>query len=118
MRFLILFTLLFSSALFAEVKGEGFIITITDQRIGVISPVTKRNLYSVIVENKSLSEQVGKFVLGDKILKFISLPSGKSGVVEIENKSKNDIFYVPVSPASQEVPLIFGKKAYEIPPKE
>lgn len=115
LAFLIFLTPLTS---FAEVKGEGFIITITDRRIGVISPTVKRHLYSVIVENKSLSEQVGKFVLGDKILKFISLPSGKSGVVEIENKTKNDIFYVPVSPASQEVPLIFGKKAYEIPPKE
>lgn len=102
----------------AQIKSEGFIITITDKRVGVLSPSAKKNFYSVLVENKSLSDQVGKFVQGDKILKFISVPTGKSGVVEIENKTNLDVTFVPISPASQEVPLIFGKKAYEIPPKE
>lgn len=117
MKFLVLLFLLPVMA-FAQVRGEGFIITITDQRVGVLSPAIKKTFYSVLVENKSLSDQVGKFVQGDKILKFISVQTGKSGVIEIENKTNNDVVFVPVSPAFQEVPLIFGKKAYEIPPKE
>ena len=117
MKFLVLLFLL-PVMVFAQVRGEGFIITITDQRVGVLSPAAKKTFYSVLVENKSLSDQVGKFVQGDKILKFISVQTGKSGVIEIENKTNNDVVFVPVSPAFQEVPLIFGKKAYEIPPKE
>lgn len=75
-------------------------------------------MFSVIVENKSLSDQIGKFIVGNKILKFVSVQSGKTESVEIENKSQSPVIFVPVSPAFQEVPLNFGKKAYEIPSKE
>lgn len=103
---------------FAQPKKEGFVIQINDRSMTVLSPVQSRQLFSVLVENRSLSDQVAKFTLGNKILKFVSVQSGKSEAVEIENKSSGTVVFVPVSPAFQEVPLIFGKKAYEIPPKK
>lgn len=102
----------------AQVKAEGFIVQINDRSMKVLSPSKKRNMFAVLVENHSLSDQIGKFTAGSKILKFVSVPSGKSETVEIENKSSTPVVFVPVSPAFQEVPLEFGKKAYEIPSKE
>jgi hypothetical protein len=105
-------------SLYGRVSSESFIIQIKDRSMAVTSPDKSRMMFSVIVENKSLSDQIGKFTAGNKILKFISIQSGKSEVVEIENKSKAEVLFVPVSPAFQEVPLLFGKKAYEIPSKK
>ncbi len=116
MRFWLL--LLFPLLSLAQVKPEGFIIQVNDRSMYVLSPEKKKVIFSVIVENKSLSDQVGKFVVGNKILKFISVRSGKSETIELENKTSSPVVFIPVSPAFQEVPLNFGKKAYEIPSKE
>ena len=99
-------------------SNEAFIIQINDRSMSVITPVTKRALFSVIVENRSLSDQIGKFTANGKILKFVSVKPGSSETVELENKTPSQVIFVPVSPAFQEVELIFGKKAYEIPSKE
>lgn len=107
-----------SSAVFAQVKTESFVILIKDRSMEVLSPEKKRNLFAVILDNRSLSDQVGKFTLNGKILKFVSVKSGKTETIEIENKASVPVTYVPVSPAFQEVELHFGKKAYEIPSKE
>jgi hypothetical protein len=114
----LLFLLFFPTLVFGQVKSEGFVIQIHDRSISVLSPETKKNLFSVIVENKSLSNQVGKFIIGNKILKFVAVASGKAETVEIENKSPQNVTFVPVSPAFQEVPLEHGKKAYEVPSKK
>lgn len=113
-----LFLLLLPLLAHAQVKTEGFVIQINDRSMSVLSPAKKRNLFSVIVENRSLSDQVGKFQVAGKTLKHVSVQSGKSEVVEIENKTDTPVLFIPVSPAFQEVPLLFGKKAYEIPSKE
>lgn len=113
-----LFLLLLPMFAWAQVKTEGFIVQINDRSMTVLSPEKKKNMFTVIVENRSLSDQIGKFVIGSKILKFVSVQSGKTETVEIENKTSSPVVFVPVSPAFQEVPLQFGKKAYEIPSKE
>ena len=84
----------------------------------VLSPEKKKPFFTVLVENRSLSDQVAKFMTKGKNLKFVSVPSGKSETVEIENKTEGAVYFVPLSPAFQDVELIFGKKAYEIPSKE
>ena len=116
MSYLFLFFVPFLA--FSQVKTQGFIIQVNDRSVYVLSPEKKNTLFSVIVENRSLSDQVGKFIVGSKILKFVSVASGKTETVEIENKSQSPVVFVPVSPAFQEVPLLFGKKAYEIPSTE
>ena len=112
------FLLLLPVLSFAQVKAEGFIIQINDRSMSVLSPMKKKAMFSVLVENRSLSDQVGKFVVGSKILKFVAVKSGKNEAIEIENKTSEPVVFIPVSPAFQEVPLMFGKKAYEIPSKK
>jgi hypothetical protein len=115
MKFLFLFL---SLSAFAAPKTEVFIIQVMDRKISVLSPDTSKKLFSVIVENRSLSDQVGRFEVRGKLLKYIAVPSGKSESVEIENNSGSPVTFIPVSPAFQEVELTFGKKAYEVPSKE
>lgn len=115
MNFLIL--ILLSSISWAQVKTEGFIIQIFDRSMKVSSPEKKNSIFSVIIQNSSFSDQIGKFTLGNKTLKFVSIPYGKSEIIEIENKSQLPVVFVPVSPSFQEVPLNVGKKTYEIPSK-
>lgn len=97
---------------------ETFVIQIDDRSMTVESPLKHKTLFSVIVENRSLSDQVGKFTVDGKNLKFVTIKSGKSETVEIENKTSSPLFFVPLSPAFQNVELIFGKKKYEVPSKE
>lgn len=118
MKLLVTFLLFSGLAQAAAPKVETFVIQLHDRSLSVISPEKKKNVYSVLVENRSLSDQLGKFTAQGKILKFVSVKSGSTETVEIENKTSANVFYVPVSPAFQEVELLFGKKAYEIPPKK
>ncbi len=82
------------------------------------SPGKSRALFAVIIENHSLSDQVGKFMINGKNVNYVSIASGKSETIEIENKSASNLVFMPMSPAFQEVELKFGKKVYEIPSKE
>lgn len=109
---------LISGVVWAKPKGETFVITIKDRSMSVIAPDNRRDLFSVLIENQSLSNQVGKFTTGGKNLKFVSVRPGQTEAVEIENKTSANVIFVPISPAFQEVELIFGKKVYEIPSKE
>jgi hypothetical protein len=110
--------LMISLSAFPQAKTESFVIQIFDRNMTVLSPENKRAIFSVLVENRSLSDQVGKFIVQGKILKFVSIKSGGSEPVEIENKTNESVVFVPVSPAFQEVELVFGKKVYEIPSKK
>lgn len=107
-----------SSLASAETRPETFVIKIQDRRMSVMAPLQKKNMFSVLIENRSLSDQLGRFTVNGKILKYVSVKSGQTEPVEIENKTSANVVFVPVSPAFQEVELLFGKKAYEIPSKE
>lgn len=102
----------------AQVKSDTFVVVVNDRSMSILCPEKKKDVFSVIVENRSLSDQVAKFTVGKKLLKYVSVKSGKSETVEIENKSTAAVFFVPVSPAFQDAELRFGKKAYEVPSKE
>jgi hypothetical protein len=103
---------------FAEKKSEAFIIEVRDREMKVVAPEKARPLFSVIVENRSLSDLVARFMVNDKIIKYVAVKSGQSETVEIENKTAATVIFMPVSPAFQDIELRFGKKAYEIPSKE
>lgn len=116
MRFLLLiFLLLPALSWTANSRQNTFIVSMMDRRVHVISPESISATFSVIVENKSLSKLVGKFATDEGALKYISLESGATETVEIIHKSGTKVFFVPMSPAFQEVELIVGKKEYEIP---
>jgi hypothetical protein len=115
---LLIFSLFFSFMVKANPKTETFVVQIFDRSMKVLSPEKRREIFSVLVENRSLSDQIGKFIVNGKIIKFVSVKSGITESVEIENKTSSNVVFVPVSPAFQEAELIFGKKAYEIPSKK
>ncbi len=103
---------------FADPKSESFIIQIGDRHIKVIAPDKRKDLFAILIENRSLSDQIAKFTVNGNNLKFVTVKSNTSKSVEIENKTSTNVLFVPTSPAFQEVELIFGKKSYEIPSKE
>jgi len=115
---LFLCLLSFSGLVMAQPKVETFVVQINDRSMSVLSPDKKKHIFSVLVENRSLSDQLGKFMVEGKLLKYVSVQTGKTESVEIENNSSSNVVFVPVSPAFQEVELLFGKKAYEIPSKK
>lgn len=117
MKFLIS-CLFFSGLVMAQPKTETFVIQIHDRSMTVLSPDKHKNVFAVLVENQSLSDQLGKFIVQGKLLKYAAVKPGHTESVEIENKTSSNVVFVPVSPAFQEVELLFGKKAYEIPSKK
>lgn len=117
MRFLFLLTLLLSFEALGK-ETPAFVIQIQDRSMKVTSPAKKSSVLTVLIENRSLSDQVGKFMIKGKNLKFVSVASGKNETTEIQNKDGATVYFVPLSPAFQEVELVFGKKTYEIPTKE
>ena len=110
-----LFFWLWSTVVFAD----PFIIQVLDRSMRIDAPEKRVSAISVVIENKSLADQVAKFVLDGKILKFASVKSGKTETIYLENKSASaNILFVPLAPAAQEIELRFGVKAYEIPSQE
>ena len=105
---------LWSTVVFAD----PFIIQILDRSMRIDAPEKRVPSISVVIENKSLADQVAKFVVDGKILKFASVKSGKTETVYLENKSASHVIFVPLAPAAQEIELRFGVKAYEIPSQE
>jgi hypothetical protein len=107
-----------SMVAWGQTKPETFVVQVSDRSMSINAPEKKRPTFSVLIENRSLSDQVAKFTVQGKILKYVSVKSGQTEAFEIENKTNANVVFVPVSPSFQEAELIFGKKAYEIPSKE
>lgn len=117
MRLILFLLVLIAVPSWGQTHNPTFIIKLTDAGLRISAPEKKMKMFSVIVENNSLSDQVAKFVTNNQNLKFMTVEAGKSQTVEIENKGGASVFFVPISPSFQEVELIFGKKTYEVPPK-
>jgi hypothetical protein len=111
MRFLLLFFYCLSS----WASPESFRIEYKDRSLKVISPENKKNQFAVIIENQSLSDLYGKFRLKEKDLKFVTIKSGQTKAVEFAADASALVYFIPLSPAFQNIPLEFGKKTYEIP---
>ena len=105
------------SSLAAE-QAETFVISVYDSYIKVVSPPKHRSSLSIIIENKMLSKMIAKVVnsKGDQIDVMTIPPTGFHSV-NLKIKKNERLYFVPMTPAFQEVELIFGKKSYEIPPK-
>lgn len=97
---------------------EAFKIQLHDRMIRVESASKSTERFAVIIENLSLSDVTGKFVSAGKDLKFVSIKSTQSKTVEFNHKGNAVVSFQALAPAFQEVSLVFGKGAYEIPPKQ
>ena len=94
---------------------EAFKIELHDRKIRVEAPKSVASQYSVIVENLSLNDVVGKFHSAGKDLKFVNVKAGLTRTVEFRHLGKGAVRFQPLAPAFQEVELTPGRKSYEIP---
>lgn len=116
----LLFILLgLSSTLQAYEKADAFMVTIFERSIKVLSPAKFNNPQGIVLTNETLVKVVGKVIdENDKVLKFVSIEPGQFRSIEVKFKKNSKLYFVPMSPSFQEVELVFGKKAYEVPPKK
>ena len=108
-----------SNSLYSYEKADAFMVTIFERRIKVLSPSKFNNPQGIVLTNETLVKIVGKIVdENDKVLKFVSIEPGQFRSIEVKFKKNSKLYFVPMAPSFQEVELVFGKKAYEVPPKK
>ncbi|TNE96018.1 MAG: hypothetical protein EP326_14015 [Deltaproteobacteria bacterium] len=115
----VLTLLLLSTSSFGYEKSDAFMVTIMERSIKVLSPDKYNAKQGIVLTNNTLVKVVGKVIdENDKVLKFVSIEPGMYKSIEINFSKDGKIFFVPMAPSFQEVELVFGKKAYEVPPKK
>ena len=103
----------------AREVSDTFVVRIFGDRVKVISPTKYSKNLSVIVENKSYADLLGKVVTKQgQLIDFVSVPAESFKVVDLKNLKKGEeVLFVPLAPAFQEVELVVGREVYEIPPQ-
>lgn len=98
---------------------EGFVVTIMDQKIEVISPAHYLNKMEVVVENKTMSKIVLKVQIAKAKVPFFFSVAPNEYQKEVFNLKKGQtITLIPVAPPLQEVNLLAGQNIYEVPSKK
>ena len=88
-------------------------------RVVVLSPGKMEKTLSVIIENRTLTKLIGKITdQHEKILSNVAIEANKTKSFSLKANQTDHFFFIPLSPAFQEVPLKIGSKPYEIPPKK
>jgi len=97
---------------------DSFIVKVGEHRISVSAPKKKAEVVSIIIENLTLDKIISELKTKEKVLKrFVLKPQGKE-VIQVDYSKIKKLYYVPIAPPFEAVELKFGKKYYEIPPKE
>lgn len=99
-------------------KAEAFIVSFFDDHVKVLSPDQLSKDGYVIIKNKTLSKLVARLEapIGN-IIEQVAIKAQDQASYSLASGVGKRIFLIPLSPASQEVELITGKMAYEIPAK-
>ena len=97
-------------------KSEAFMVYYLNDHVKVVSPDKMLKETFVIIENKTLSKLIGRLEapLGN-IIEQVAIKAGDRSSYSLSKAKGERIFFLPLSPASQEVELIPGKLSYEIP---
>lgn len=125
--FLLLF---FSSESFAVELSSSFVIEIEERKISVTSPTGKNiNLemgiendpasskIGIVFDNKTLDKIYAELRRNSKTTKRFVLEPNQNKTIEVDKKLIDGLYFVPVSPPFQGVPLKFSQGKYEIPQK-
>lgn len=115
----VLFGLLCCFKLAASESSDAFLVTIHDRKVKVVAPKVVSDTLVAIVGNKTLAKQLGKIVLknGPDVEFFILRPNEHRSI-DLTKYRHQQVYFVPLSPAFQEIQLAVGKESYEIPSKE
>jgi hypothetical protein len=119
MRLIFLSILLTFTAFSAEKSYESFLVKVGEEKVSVITPKTKNQVVTIIIENKTFERIISEIRTDKKVLKRFTLePEGSRGAnfsVTVDFSKLNKLFYVSISPPFQAVPLELKGKNYEIP---
>lgn len=108
-----------ASTIFAYEKADAFIVNIYDDRVKVLSPTKYDPKLAVIIQNKTLVAISGKVqTKSGRVISYIRVEPSKSGSVSVKALKDEPVFFIPLSPPSQQVELKLGSKPYEIPPRQ
>ncbi|MCO4753651.1 MAG: hypothetical protein KC478_04180 [Bacteriovoracaceae bacterium] len=118
MKLLICLSILVASV-HAQKSYESFIVNVEDEKISVTSPEKKKKVVTIVVKNNSFDKIVSEIKSDSKVLKrFTLFPSGKKGstyTLTVDYEKSGTVYYAPVAPPFQAVPLTFSKGSYEVP---
>lgn len=107
-----------SSAKKTKEKSDSFIIKVFHDKVKVVAPEKYEKGQHVIVENKTLVDLWGRVqTVEGKVIGFVSIKPKGFQSVELNVGKKEQIVFIPLAPPFQEIRLIRGKAAYEIPPQ-
>ena len=113
------FFFLLNSSVYCAEKVDSFIVKFYSRKVIVLSPENLGETVSVIIENRTLTKLYGKIVNQDnKTISNLAIESSSFRSENLSVKRRDKLFFIPLSPAFQAVPLIIGADPYEIPPKE
>lgn len=103
----------------AQEVSDSFHVNIYDSFIKVVSPDTKKENQGIVIQNRTFVKVIGKIEsdLG-KVLAFFSIRPNGFYSVEVDFKSNDKVYFIPLSPGLPEAELIVGRQAYEVPPQE
>lgn len=106
---------LFSTSSFAQEYADAFVLEVFDEYVKVLSPKKEAKMVSVVLLNKTLSKLYAKVATDDKDLKYMAIEPQKTKSYTISGTDFKKLMFVPLSPTFQEIELVYGRKAYEIP---
>lgn len=101
---------------YAYQRADAFIVTAHPGFYRVLSPAKIDDKIGLIIQNKSLVKIYGRLEEeNSKILETLNVSPDQSVSITFEFKKDKKYFFVPLSPAFQEVELKMGEKSYEVP---
>lgn len=104
---------------FSQENSDAFIVKFFPQKARVIGPAkwSDQN-QGIIVENETLEVLTAKIATASgELIKHVRVPARTKESFLVQYPKGEKIEFVPLSPPLQKFPLIYGKKAYEIPSK-
>lgn len=114
-KFIFLLCIIETFALSYE-RADAFIVSAHPGFYKVLSPTKIEKQIGLIVQNKSLVKIFGRLETSEgKILKMINVSPEQSVSVNFDYSESQKYFFIPLSPAFQEVELKRGEKSYEVP---
>lgn len=112
----IFFLLLISLQVLAYQKSDAFIVTAHPGYYRVLSPVKIDKKIGLIVQNKSLVKIFGRLETdNNELIKMINVKPDQSISITFDYSVNKKYFFIPLSPAFQEVELKRGETSYEVP---
>lgn len=117
-RLLTLLLILFYQLSYAQEVSEAFMVTITDEKIRVISPKQKQKTVSVIIKNDTFDNITSELRSDKGVIERFVLKEQTSKSIQVKYNKINTLYYVSIAPPFQAVELKFSQRAYEIPEKK